>query len=137
MLGEHQKVLTDSFKERRIVALTIVGPRATVLLNGAARKEAEAQAKVGRETLIALALVVEGEGFIAATARAVISGVQLAVRNPYPSKVFSNVGEAKAWIEERLRAEGHTGAANELAGAFEAGLGGQDEYMAGPERVDP
>ncbi|MCX4242687.1 hypothetical protein [Paraliomyxa miuraensis] len=126
ILGEHQRTLTDSFDERRIVALTIVGPRATMLLSGEARKEAEVQAKVGRETLIALALVVEGEGFIAATARAVISGVQLAVRNPYPTKVFAIVDDARLWIEERLRAEGHVATAAGLHGAFDAGLGGQD-----------
>lgn len=126
LLGQQQRALTKTFDDRRIFALTIVGPRANMLLSGEARKEAEVLAKIGRETLISLALVVEGEGFIAATARAVISGVQLAVRNPYPTKVFSDVGDARPWMEERLRAAGHSGVAEGLQAAIDDGLGGRD-----------
>lgn len=126
LLGRHQRALTDSFDDRRIFALTIVGPRAAMLISGDARREAEVLALAGRDTLIGLAQVVEGEGFIAATARAVISGVQLAVRTPYPTKVFGRVEDARPWMEERLRAAGHATVASELRAALEGGLGGRD-----------
>lgn len=126
LLGRHQRALLEALGDGRILALTIVGPRATMLISGEARKEAEALAKSGRTTLIALAQVVEGEGFMAATARAVISGVQLAVRNPYPTKVFGRVDEACPWMEERLRAAGYTAGADGLRNALDEGLRGRD-----------
>lgn len=126
LLGRQQRALSDAFDDRRIFALTVVGPRAAMLISGEARREAEKLALAGRETLIGLAQVVEGEGFIAATARAVISGVQLAVRSPYPTKVFGSVEEARPWMEERLRAAGQAVVADGLQAAILAGLGGRD-----------
>lgn len=46
-----------------------------------------------------LARVVRGEGFAAATARAVITGLTLVTRPDYPTKIFASMGEAAAWLE--------------------------------------
>ena len=63
-------------------------------------------ARAGRECLLGSAQVVEGVGFVAAAARAVMSGIQLAVRAGYPQKVFGKVDDAMPWVGELLRKGG-------------------------------
>lgn len=63
------------------------------------------------------ATVVEGDGFMASTARAVLSGIQLLSRTPCPSKLFSTVDDAATWIatyDESLSVEGLVEAAARL-----------------------
>jgi hypothetical protein len=46
----------------------------------------------------ACALVIEGDGFIAATVRSVLVGLTLVTRPPFPTRIFSNTGTAIHWI---------------------------------------
>lgn len=114
LLGQHQRRLAEATVDRRILVVTVLSPGVGLLLTAEARKEAEAVAAAGREYLFALAQVVEGEGFIAAAARAVMSGVQLAVRAGYPVKVFGRVDEALPWVSDQLRAKGQVRDADEV-----------------------
>ena len=106
LLARHQRMLAEATFERRIVAVTVVSPGATLILTGEARTAAEAADRAGSAYLMGLAQVVEGEGFAAATARAVLTGIQLAVRAGYPSKVFSTIDDAMPWVSMLLRKAG-------------------------------
>ena len=123
LLGRHQRMLAESIVDRRIVAVTVYSPGASLILTGDARKEAETVGKAGREFLLGLAQVVEGEGFGAAAARAVITGIQLAVRAGYPQKVFGKIDEATPWVADLLRKAGHERDADELGTALPQALG--------------
>lgn len=126
VLREHQLARFDAVGKQRILTLSVIGPRATVLLDADARHEAQRQAKMGHDLLMGLAFVVEGTGFQAATTRGVIAGVLLAVRSPYPTKVFASVDDARPWIRDRLVSDGHRESARSLVAAFDAGLAGAD-----------
>jgi hypothetical protein len=125
LLGRHQRMLADATVDRRIVAITIVSPSASLILTGEARKESETLAKAGREYVLGLAQVVEGEGFGAAAARAVLTGIQLAVRAGYPQKVFGTLGDAMPWVAELLRKGGHERDADDVIATLPDALGAQ------------
>ena len=122
LLGRHQRMLAEATFDRRIVAVTIVSPGATLILGGDARTEAEAMVHAGSTFTLGLAQVVEGQGFAAATARAVLTGIQLATRAGYPMKVFGSLGDATEWVAELLRKAGHDRDATEVAVALQAAL---------------
>ena len=87
--------------------LTVLEDKSGTMPSGPARKEAEAVAKSVREAVIVQAQVVEGDGFVAASIRALISGISLAIRAPYPNKVFKTVDEALPWVEQQLVKAGY------------------------------
>ena len=64
--------------------------------------------------------MVEGDGFVAASIRALLTGVALAIRAPYPNKVFRTVDEALPWVEEQLRKAGYADDAAGVAAAVHA-----------------
>lgn len=123
ILGRHQRMLAESTVGRRIVLVTVLSPDAGLLLSSEARKEAETLAKAGRELLMGLAQVVEGEGFMAAAARAVMSGIQLAVRAGYPVKVFGTLEESLPFVSELLRSNGHPRDADDVSSALRDAVG--------------
>jgi len=56
------------------------------------------------ELLKCVAVVIEGEGFRAAIARSVLSGMRLIFRqNKPPASAFSKVGEAVGWMQRYVR----------------------------------
>lgn len=55
--------------------------------------------------LLGMAQIVVGDGFGAASVRAVLSGIQLAARPDYPVKVWSDAASARPWLEELLAAD--------------------------------
>ena len=61
-----------------------------------------------------------GRAAQAASIRALLSGVSLAIRAPYPNKVFKTVGEALPWVEEQLRKAGYEDDATGVAAAVRA-----------------
>jgi hypothetical protein len=44
------------------------------------------------------AMVIEGEGFVAATFRSVLSMIVLALRPAYPFKIFANLTDGSEWV---------------------------------------
>jgi hypothetical protein len=123
LLGRHQRLLADAIVDHRIVMVTVLSPDAGLILTSDARKEAENVARAGRECLLGSAQVVEGVGFVAAAARAVMSGIQLAVRAGYPVKIFGKLDEAMPWVSELLRAAGHERDAADVANALQQAVG--------------
>lgn len=123
LLAREQRMLAAATFERRIVGVTVVSPGASLILTGEARTAAEAADRAGSEYLLGLAQVVEGQGFAAATARAVISGIQLAVRAAYPMKVFSKIDDAMPWVSMLLRKAGHQRDAEDVTDALIEALG--------------
>lgn len=107
ILGEHQMALIDAVGDRRIAVVTVLEDKTGLMPNGEARKEAERIATVTRDALVLQAQVVEGDGFVAAAFRALLAGVALAIRPPYPIKVFRTAHDAMPWIEEHLRKGGY------------------------------
>jgi hypothetical protein len=107
ILGEHQHALIASTGDRRIAVLTTLEDRSGLMPNGPARKEAEAIARSTRDAVILQAQVLVGDGFVAASIRALLTGVMLAIRAPFPNRVFKTVDEALPWIEDTLRKAGH------------------------------
>jgi hypothetical protein len=51
----------------------------------------------------ALVLIYEGKGFLAASARAIIVGLQTLSRQKAPMKVCASVEEAASWLSGQLR----------------------------------
>lgn len=121
-LGHAQQDLIRSTLDGRIYVISVISPKMGMLLSGEARNKAEAVAGMARDNVAALAQVVEGDGFKSAAARAVMSGVQLAIRAPYPVKVFDTIASGFAWIEKALREAGHARDAHELAEVMTAAL---------------
>lgn len=107
VLREHQLALIDEIGDRRIAVITALEDRTGLMPSAEARKEAEAIAEATRDALILMAQVVEGDGFVAATFRALLAGIMLAIRAPYPNKVFKSVSDALPWVEEHLRRGGY------------------------------
>ena len=107
VLGEHQRALVQAMNDKRIAVVTVLEDKSGTMPSGPARKEAEAVAKSVREAVIVQAQVVEGDGFVAASIRALISGISLAIRAPYPNKVFKTVDEALPWVEQQLVKAGY------------------------------
>lgn len=125
LLGRHQRMLAESTFDGRIVALTVLSPEASLKLAGDVREQAEAVVKAGRAYLWGTAHVVEGEGFAAAAARAVLSSIQLAVHAGYPMRVFGTVEAAMPWIAELLRKGGHPRDAQDVGAALPRALESQ------------
>lgn len=123
LLGRHQRQLAEATVDRKIVVLTVLASDTGFMLTNEARKAAETVAKAGSNYLLGLAQVVEGEGFGAAAARAVMSGIQLAVRAGHPTKVFGSVADALPWVAELLRKAGHERDAGDVVQALTPVMG--------------
>jgi hypothetical protein len=120
VLGKHQRALVQAMDDRRIAVVTVLEDKSGAMPSSPARKEAEAVAKSVREAVIVQAQVVEGDGFVAASIRALLTGISLAIRAPYPNKVFRTVDEALPWVEEQLRKAGYEQDAAGVAAAVRA-----------------
>lgn len=107
VLGKHQHALIKATPDHRIAVVTVLADKSGSMPNGPARKEAEAVAKSVRDAVAVQAQVIEGDGFVAASIRALLTGIGLAIRAPYPNRVFKSVDEALPWVEEQLRKAGY------------------------------
>jgi len=107
VLGEQQRALVQATDDKRIAVVTVLADKSGSMPSGPARKEAEVVAKSVRDAVIVQAQVVEGDGFVAASIRALITGISLAIRAPYPNKVFKTVEEALPWVEQQLTKAGY------------------------------
>jgi len=78
----------------------------------ASRNELAATLK-GATFIQASAVAFEGEGFRAASVRAVVTGLTAMAKQPFPHKVFAKVGDASLFLADQL----HSGAAKGIRGA--------------------
>ena len=103
------------YQGRDMVMLSIVESTSTP---PDASERAYVQANMHRFTgMRAAASVIEGEGFKAAAIRAVLTGITLALRNPYPMRIFATVAEATPWLLERV--PGQAGGVEQVVQAVE------------------
>jgi hypothetical protein len=61
------------------------------------------------------AMVIEGEGFVAATFRSVLSMIVLALRPNYPFKIFANFYDGSEWALKHVGASGRVSTAELVA----------------------
>jgi hypothetical protein len=64
------------------------------------------------------AMVIEGEGFVAATFRSVLSMIALALRPNYPFKIFANLHDGSEWVLKYVGPSGRV-AVTDLVNALE------------------
>lgn len=136
ILGEHQHALIKATGDHRIAVLTALEDKSGLMPNGPARKEAEAIARSTRDAVLLQAQVIEGDGFVAASIRALLTGVMLAIRAPFPNKVFKTVEEALPWVEEHLRKGGYPGDAEGVAAAVRGIIGSKAPGTTGAEPAE-
>ena len=98
--------IMEGLKELAAACGTGVGAL-VVVRSGARPPSEEARDYMARElaqtTMIAAAQVVEGEGFLGAAMRSVLSLLQLAARPRYPMKVFGDLTPASVWLAAELQ----------------------------------
>ena len=95
-----QDFFVAHYQGRDMALLTIVEPTAAP---PESHERAHMLANMHRFTgLRVVASVIEGEGFKAAAIRAVMAGLNLALRQPYPIRIFATVTEAAPWLHERF-----------------------------------
>ncbi|MEO8178971.1 MAG: hypothetical protein ABI895_09080 [Deltaproteobacteria bacterium] len=83
--------------ENRMLLLTVIEEQAP-LPPLEVRMELVSSLKAGNGRIERSALVFEGEGFRAASVRAVVAGVSLFSRPEYPHRVFASVGSAARFL---------------------------------------
>jgi hypothetical protein len=81
-------------------SLSIIEPTAASTQTPEVRRLTTALSK--EFILLGSAIVIEGSGFAAATARTMIAGVYLLSKRPYPAKIFPSVPEGAAWLSPLL-----------------------------------
>lgn len=84
--------------------VTWVLPQAGYSMDSDARHAAAEVTREYNASLLAMATLIEGQGFQAATVRAIISGLDLMARASAPKKVFADVPSCFTWCAS-LRAE--------------------------------
>lgn len=95
------RLLGELTHDGKRAALLQVAETGAAVPSTAVREAISALLKAHTDSLLASAVVFEGEGFRAAGARAVVSGIALVSRLRYPHEIFATVSAALAWIDQR------------------------------------
>jgi len=82
----------------RFAGFNIVAAQKATKFDEEARKSISEIRSRFREKQLAIATVIEGDGFWAAAVRAVASGMAMIANEPFPSKNFDSAGDAVAWL---------------------------------------
>ena len=83
----------------------------TPILNADQRKEMESIYSRWGSKMRAAAQVVEGGNLWSLTARSVMTALRLVQRRPYPTRVFSEVGEGAEWTSQYIASPDNDNAA--------------------------
>jgi hypothetical protein len=83
---------------RGIADMTIIGPGISMLVPADARERAVEISARFRASLVAIATVVDGSGFLKATARSIVGVMQSQAELDCPREVFATVHEAAPWL---------------------------------------
>lgn len=84
------------------VGVAIVLPRGAPVLT--AKRDRELASKmIGQPGVTCLTLVLEGDGFWAATARSILVGLSTLAQRRTPVKVLASIDAAASWFAETLR----------------------------------
>jgi hypothetical protein len=87
------------------VAVLLVVAAGTALSTQAARARAASVVSALGARLGAIAIVIEGTGFMSAAVRAMFTGIALAARTSTSWNVFSTPAPAATWLSAQLRAK--------------------------------
>jgi hypothetical protein len=82
----------------------------------------------------ARAMVLEGDGFWASTARSMYTALKIFTKTPCPQKTFGDSFEACRWISECLGAPGQADALASAIGTLEKRLGERATFPSVPPR---
>lgn len=89
-------------------AVLITGERIMTTFNAEVRRELTDLVKETENTGVGTAFVIMREGFIAATLRAILSGLFLVARSREPNRAFATRRAAAGWLEQQLIGQGKT-----------------------------
>ncbi|HVJ22082.1 MAG TPA: hypothetical protein VM686_42040 [Polyangiaceae bacterium] len=98
--GTSSKELVATYGQ--IVAMNIIDSDAKPP-SDAARVEINRLITTLSDKIVAIAIVPEGSGFLAAAKRSALSMITLMSRRPFPIRVFGDVAEASNWLISQLR----------------------------------
>lgn len=87
---------------RKAIIVSISNASGELHFDSGSRGLVEDLVSDSKSHLLGMAQIVIGDGFAAASVRAVLSGIQLAARPDYPVRVFANIQAAQPWLEELL-----------------------------------
>lgn len=87
---------------RKGVVVSVSNAAGELHFDAGSRELVEAVMADAKTHLLGMAQVISGDGFGVASVRSVLLGIQLSVRPDYPVRVFSDVAEARPWLEELL-----------------------------------
>lgn len=102
-----------------VCLIQVVSPGAA-MPSGEARSELASLLRSRASALLGSAVVMPGEGFRVAAARAVVTGLAMLVRPPFPHVVHASVLESAGWFAELLRPKGVTLVPGAVARAIDA-----------------
>ena len=103
LAGEREAAFAARHPEGFVVLAVL--PSMLLNLPSDVRDEAERLSRHRSPYLQAIALVIEGTGFVAAAVRSVASGISMLSRDKTPMRTFNNVEPASAWIATFLERE--------------------------------
>ena len=87
---------------RKAIVISVSNAAGDLRFDPGSRELVEAVMADAKSHLLGMAQVIAGDGFAAASVRSVLLGIQLSTRPDYPVRVFSDLEEARPWIEELL-----------------------------------
>ncbi len=85
-------------RERGLALITIIEQNARMPASGTRESMAKLMRRIGTKFVIS-GVAFEGDGFMAAGIRGVVTGLTLIAQQPYPHRVWKNVREVGEWFE--------------------------------------
>ena len=110
-------------EHERIFLLAVVGEGCSVP-SAPVRKALSEGLRTIAESILAVASVIEGQGFQAAAQRGVITGIGIVVSRPYPLEVFDSVQRAARFLERRAGPRLPDGETSRAVGQLRANASG-------------
>lgn len=99
-----RELLRAELSKRRspFAAMNFIEARDATSFDESVRAEVAVTQREFASQQAALATVIEGAGFFAATVRGVATGVALLARTSFPQRVFEHTDEAALWVASKL-----------------------------------
>ncbi len=120
-VGEAQARVAARFPDGFVVLVRL--PAVAARVGAVARDEAERLAASAPPSMQAIAYVVEGRGFVAASARSVALGVAMAFPHKRPIRTFGGLEPAAGWLATFLDRSLRASAPRKLVEAIRSAIG--------------
>ncbi len=108
LMREHELSLVARQKTK-FVALSLLDVTDAQIIRSSPEGR-EAATRLTREIaphLLAAAIILDREGFVAALLRSMITTINVVAAPPYPMRVFSDIAQGLEWLETRLGSDVH------------------------------